>query len=113
MLAVILQDPDTDCMRMLRHFTGRSFDLRGLRGEFNAGHGARFESRIETVPAAVAAADPADAYTIAEFVLNVLPIPSPIARADVERYLDRHARDPDGVYRLTCTQDILVVRPRA
>ncbi|WP_168222206.1 class I SAM-dependent methyltransferase [Aquisphaera giovannonii] len=113
MLALILQNPRTDCMRMLRHFTGRAFDLEGLRSAFDARHGSRFEGRIETVPATIAAADPADAYTIAEFVLNVLPIPTPIPRADVERYLDRHARGADGVHRLTCDQDVLVLRPRA
>ncbi|WP_165232118.1 methyltransferase domain-containing protein [Aquisphaera insulae] len=112
MLALILQDPGTDCMRMLRHFTGRSFDLEGLRREFDARQGARFESRIETVPATIVAADPGDALTIAEFVLNVLPIPTPIDRADVVRYLDDHARGADGVYRLSCTQEILIVRPR-
>jgi hypothetical protein len=42
-----------------------------------------------------------------------LPLPRPILRDDVEKYLRRHFADSDGGYRLSCDQDILIVRRRA
>ena len=109
-LAVALQNPETDCMKMLRHFTGHAFDLSALAREFAAEAGDPFEVRIETVQAHVRTATFEPAYVVAEFMLNLLPLPSRPPRADVERYVHDHFRRPDGTYQFSCHQDFLRVR---
>lgn len=109
-VAVVLQNHATDCMRMLEHFFARRFDLTSLAGEFEGDHGERFEVTRETVPARITAAEPAAAYTIAEFMLNLLPISAPFPRRDLEAYVEKHFARPGGNYRFSCDQDFLQLR---
>src|ERR1700722_5096369 len=41
-LVIVLQNPETDCMRMLQAFLGRRFDLTALAEEFQKEHGPRY-----------------------------------------------------------------------
>jgi hypothetical protein len=110
-LAVTIQNPQTDCMQMVRHFISRPHDLGELCrtvGELKAG--VDFDARVETVPAHIEAEDLQTACEIAEFVLNVLPpIPSPPTWRELERYVDEHFRQPGGRYRYSAHQDFLRV----
>jgi protein-L-isoaspartate O-methyltransferase len=114
-LAITIQNPQTDCMRMVRHFIGNPHDLNELCqtvGELKAG--VDFDARVETVPAHIETEDLQTACEIAEFVLNVLPpIPSPPTLQELERYVEEHFRQPGGRYRYSAHQDFLrVVRRR-
>src|SRR5262249_2649477 len=83
-LAVALQNHETDCMRMPRHFTGEQFDLQALALAFyNEGYG-RFDVRTDTVEAHVQTGSFEAACTIAEFMLNLLPLSHPPRRAELE-----------------------------
>ena len=108
---VIVQNRDTACVAMLDHFFGHRFDLQQLAQEFRGKHGDRYDAVITTDPAHVETREPASAYAIAEFMLNLLPISRPPARQDVENYLAKHCLT-DGVYRLSVHQDILQIRSR-
>ena len=101
-LAIALQNPGSDGMRMVHHFLGARFDLGDLRRS-----AAGFEVRLETIPALVRAPDLETACAIAEFMLNVLPMHDPPSRADLERYVADQFRQADGGYRFSCHQDFL------
>lgn len=107
--AAAVQNPNTDCMKMTKHFHGRSVDL----GELVPLAHAKFDAvRVDTVPASIAAPDRETACLVAEFVLNVFPFRSPIPWADLEAYADAHFRTPDGSYVMSCNQDFLrIARP--
>jgi SAM-dependent methyltransferase len=108
---VVLQNAGTDCMTMLRNFTGHSFQLGPLADDFAAESIGRFSVEVETVPAHIKTASLQEATTIAEFMLNLAP-PDPMPwLTDVERYVDEHFRRPDGVWRFSCHQDCLIIRP--
>jgi len=112
-LVVIVQNRRTDCMRMLDHFLGQRFDLSALCRRFQAVRGEQYAIELETVPAHVATPDFDAAYTVAEFMLNVLPVPHPPARRELEEYVRKHLAVPEGGYRFSCDQDILEIRPRS
>lgn len=104
---VILQNRSTDCMTMLEHFFGHRFDLRGLADAFRAKHGDRYDVTTTLDPAHVETSEPDAAYTVAEFMLNLLPISQPPTRRDLEAYVDTNFATPDGTYRLSVHQDFL------
>ena len=54
----------------------------------------------------------AAACTVAEFMLNLLPITRPPTRRDLEAYVDAHFVTGDGLYRLSVHQDFLEIRQR-
>jgi hypothetical protein len=108
---VVVQNHNTDCMAMLDHFFGHRFDLHQLAQAFRAKHGGRYDVAITLDPAHVETREPASAYAIAEFILNLLPISRPPARQDVENYLSKHSLT-DGTYRLSVHQDFLQIRER-
>jgi len=110
-LIIVLQNHETDCMRMLEAFHGRRFDLSALANEFAQKHASRYRVERELVPAHIVTADGASAYTIAEFMLNLLPMPNPPARSRLEKYVDDHFRASGGGFRFSCHQDFLVIRP--
>jgi SAM-dependent methyltransferase len=112
-LAVALQNHGTDCMHMLRHFTGHIFDLPALARTFEAGAGGQFEVAIETAPARISTDSLASAYVIAEFMMNLLPLPSPPRRVDLESYVEQHFRRPEGGYQFSCDQDFLRIRRKS
>jgi hypothetical protein len=110
-LVVVLQNHETDCMRMLETFHGRSFNLAALADDFEAQRGHAYQVERQLVSAHVTAPDLATAYVIAEFILNLLPMPNPPARRALEEYVLAHFADPQGGFRFSCHQDFLLVRP--
>jgi SAM-dependent methyltransferase len=125
-LVVVLQNHESDCMRMLDRFYGRRFDLSQLAAEFRGALGGQYHIGLETSPAAVQTSDFATAATIAEFMLNLLPLggeadaaeadeekprrlPAP-ARDEAACYIRQHFADGRGGFRFSCNQDFLMVR---
>jgi hypothetical protein len=109
---VVLQNRSTACMTMLEHFFGHRFDLGGLADSFRAKHGDRYDVTTTLDPAHVETSEPAAAYTVAEFMLNLLPITQPPARRDVDAYISKHFVTPDRGYRLSVHQDFLQIQAR-
>jgi SAM-dependent methyltransferase len=110
-LAVALLSRETDCMRMLRHFTGDEFDLGALARPFANEAEGQFDVRTETVEAHIQTDTFEAAYVIAEFILNDLPLSHPPLRAELERYIRTHFHS-NGNYRFSCHQDFLRIRRR-
>jgi hypothetical protein len=111
-LVIVLQNHETDCMRMLETFLGQRFNLSALAKDFDEKHGHDFHVDRELVPAHVTTADFASAYVIAEFMLNLLPMPNPPARSLLEQHVRKHFAAPGGGFRFSCHQDFLVIRRR-
>jgi hypothetical protein len=123
-LAVVIQNHESDCMRMLEHFYQRRFNLVELADAFRDSMGRQYRVELETTPAVVRTRDFAAAAAVAEFMLNLLPLHPggasgeakgalpPPRRADVASYIRQHFADGDGGYRFSCDQDFLLVRPR-
>ena len=109
---VILQNRRTDCMTMLEHFFSHRFDLSDLADAFRSKHGDRYDVRMRLDPAHVETKEHAAACTVAEFMLNLLPITRPPTRRDLEAYVDAHFATGDGLYRLSVHQDFLEIRQR-
>ncbi|HSQ50892.1 MAG TPA: methyltransferase domain-containing protein [Nitrospiraceae bacterium] len=107
---VVLQNRSTACMTMLEHFFGHRFDLGSLGDSFRAKHGNRYDVTTTLDLAHVETAEPAAAYTVAEFMLNLLPISQPPARRDLEAYVAKHFVTTDGTHRLSVHQDFLQIR---
>ena len=108
-LIIVLQNPDTDCMRMLDHFLGRHFDL-GQVADMVSRDG-RYHAKRYLVPAHVTTSYPDEAYTVAEFMLNLLPITQPPSREDLKEYVMKNFHTHEGEFRFSCHQDFLVIRP--
>jgi Methyltransferase domain len=109
---VVLQNRSTACMTMLEHFFGHRFDLGGLADTFCAKHGDRYDVTTTLDPAHVETSEPDAAYTVAEFMLNLLPISQPPARPDLEAYVASNFTTSDGTHRLSVHQDFLQIRAR-
>jgi hypothetical protein len=93
-------------------FTILSFLVTTLARQFEQECGGVCQVLIETVPAYVETADFPSAYVIAEFMLNLLPVPDPPARHALEEYvLDRFQRS-DGSFRFSRNQDFVQIRRR-
>ena len=63
-------------------------------------------------PAHVDTPDFASAYTVAEFMLNLLPMRHPPRRQDVETYINLHFAGINGTHRIPVHQDFLQIRAR-
>jgi SAM-dependent methyltransferase len=111
-LVVVLQNHRTDCMRMLEHFFGHSFDLSELSCRFQTKRGEAYHVEMETVPARIVTTAFEPAVTIGEFMLNLIPVPNPPEMDALEAYVRDHFADPAGGFRLSCDQDFLQIRPR-
>lgn len=111
-LVVAVQNHDTDCMRMLEHFCGYRFHLSELASRFEALRGRHYRVEIATVPAQVVTADLDSAFIVAEFMLNLLPMPDPPPRRILEEYVRKHFASSAGGYRFSCDQDFLTIRSR-
>ena len=109
-LVVVLQNPGTDCMRMLEHFFGKRFNLSELATTFQATWGERYQVNVETVPAHIETTDFAVAYTVAEFMLNLLPMSQPPSRHALQEYIRQHFAASGGRFRFSCDQDFLHIR---
>jgi SAM-dependent methyltransferase len=111
-LVIVLQNQDTDCMRMLEAFLGRRFDLGALAREFKSAQGAKYQVESHLIPSQITAPDLASAYVIGEFMLNLLPIPDPPARSALEDYIAKNFAQSGGRFEFSCHQDSLLIRPR-
>jgi len=108
-LVLVVQNHGTDCMRMLEHFFGRRFLLASFARQFQKGCGESYQVLVETVPAQIETTDFASAYTIAEFMLNLLPISDPPARGALEEYVGAHFARAKGSFRFSCDQDFVQI----
>jgi len=99
-------------MRMLEHFFGKRFNLSALATTFEATRGKDYEVTVDTVPAHVETTDFTVAYTVAEFMLNLLPMSQPPSRDAVQQYIRQHFSAAGGRFRFSCDQDFLQIRPR-
>src|SRR5262249_8738408 len=106
--AIALQNPGTDCMRMVDHFLCRPLDLSRLVSAAASGS-TDFEARLETIPAQVRTADLRTACEVAEVMLNSRPVPPRPSWNDVERYVKEHFAQADGGFQFSCDQDFLRV----
>lgn len=111
-LIIILQNHETDCMRMLDTFLGQRFDLAALAREFEEKHRNEYSVERHLVPAHISTPDFATAFVIAEFMLNLLPMSVPPARSAVEDYITTNFQQRDGSFRFSCHQDFLTIRRR-
>jgi trans-aconitate methyltransferase len=109
-LVVVLQSPGTDCMDMLAHFHHRRFDLGGAAAQFQKETVGSFRMEIESVAAHVTTPDLESAVTIAEFMLNLLPMPQAPSRDKLKDYVTARFASGDG-YRFSCHQDFLRITP--
>jgi hypothetical protein len=109
---IVIQNRGTAYMAMLEHFFGYRFDLDGLINAFRTKLGNRYEITTTLDPAHVETSEPAAAYTVAEFMLNLLPISQPPDRRAVEAYVATHFATSDGTHRLSVHQDFLQIRAR-
>ncbi|MFI7272926.1 methyltransferase domain-containing protein [Streptomyces sp. NPDC049879] len=116
-LVVMLQDPDDDCMSMVRHFTGVRMDLAALAEELAAsGEGIVGDLTRDKLPATYRAAKEETALAVAEFMLNVPQLALMEKRPDREELAEyvrsRHAQ-PGGGYAIGHSSDVLRVRRAA
>ena len=95
---------------MLEAFLGRRFDLAALAQDFDQEHGRRYRAERQLVSAHVTTPDLATAYTIAEFMLNLLPIPHPPPKRALADYVRTHFERPNGSFRFSCDQDFIQIR---
>ena len=109
-LVVVVQNHDTDCMNMLDHFLGKRFLVSSLARQFQEERGSSYDLRIDTSPAKIETPDFPSAYLIAEFMLNLLPIPHPPPERALEDYVRAHFERPDGSFRFSCDQDFIQIR---
>lgn len=111
-LAVAIQNHQTDCMRMLHHFTGQRFDLSSVTESFATEHAGRFDVRHDLVEAHITTEDLDTAYEVAVFMLNLIPLASPPARDAVREYVATRFARPGGGYRFSCHQEFLRIERR-
>ncbi|QDU56532.1 methyltransferase domain-containing protein [Aeoliella mucimassa] len=109
-LVLALQNPRTDCMQMVQHFLGDSFDISQLVPMLNDMEGGPYRAELERVQATIHANDLETACQIAEFVLNVLPVPEGLPWGDLEKYVEERFADLDGGYSFSCHQDFLKIQ---
>lgn len=110
-LAVAIQNPDTDCMNMVHHFIGRRTDLRELVAVVTDMNGP-YDVRLDTVQAFICTEDLPLACEIAQFMLNVLPMPNPPLWSELEAYVASRFSRSGGGYRYSCHQDFLRIARR-
>lgn len=111
-LVIVLQSSDTDCMDMLAHFHHQRFDLGAAAERFEKENDGHYRMALEKVPAHVATPDRESAVAIAEFMLNLLPMPEPPTRKALEDYVTGRFAQPGG-FRFSCDQDFLRIAPAA
>jgi hypothetical protein len=106
-LAVAVQNPNTDCMQMVDYFISGRCDLGKLAEVLRADAGGRLDLRLDTVPARIRTSDLRTTCEVAEFILNVLPLPNPPAWYELEMYVANRFARPGGGYEMSCDQDFL------
>jgi phospholipid N-methyltransferase len=108
---VLLQNRDADGMALLRTFFGREFDLAAVAKEFKKRHDD-WEIVMHTLNCEVVVNDLESACTLTRFFLSDHPgWGKAVTLRGVQEYVRSHFTDPRG-YRLSCDQDVLVLRRR-
>jgi hypothetical protein len=108
---VLLGNPEADSMALSREFLGKQFDLARAAQAFKTRHGD-WEIVIQLLKCEVVLDDLESACTLTKFFLSDHPDwGKTITRRKVEEYVRSHFTDPRG-YRLSCDQDILLLRRR-
>ena len=110
---VILQNPQTDFIQMIDHFLGKRFDLSPLAAQFQEKKGRDYFVKVDTVQAHFTPPDLSSAYMVAEFMLNLFPITKLPSRREIEEYVSKKYKAPQGGYRLSCHQDILSIQSQS
>jgi trans-aconitate methyltransferase len=111
-LLVILQNPENDCTRMVRHFTGVRFNLSDLARTLEQnGNGLVERVTMVTLPIRYRSTNLVDAIDVAELMINVPALRSRrlLSRQELESYVVRNFSAPDGTICITHTHDILTV----
>lgn len=112
-LLVMLQNPENECMRMVRDFIGVRFDLSDLARRLEPNGNGLVESvTMVTLPTRYRSTNLAEAFDVAELMINVpslrsMRLPS---RQELESYVVQHFSDPEGAICITHSHDILTVR---
>ena len=70
------------------------------------------QAQIETIPIDIVTEDLNSAYIIAEFMLNLLPIPNLPTRHQVEAYIRQHFRSAEGGFCFSTDQTLVQIRYR-
>ncbi len=109
-LVVMIQNSKTDCMGMLKYFHKKSFDLNELAKNFKKKYGVKYDVRVDTMESHIRTKDFNSAYTVAEFMMNLLPMPEPPVRAHLEEYVEKNFAIGGGNYRFSCHQDFLQIK---
>ncbi|MGC0421251.1 class I SAM-dependent methyltransferase [Embleya sp. AB8] len=117
-LVLALQNPNNECMRMVRHFHDVRFDLSATADALRAGNEDLVEHcEVETLPVRFRADNPADTLAVAEFMVNVPDLAERTARPsrkDLEQYVVTHFADPDGAgFAIGHDHDIMRIRRSA
>lgn len=108
---VLLGNRDADSMALSREFFGRQFDLARAAQEFKTRHDD-WEIVMRLLNCEVVVDDLESACTLTRFFLSDHPDwGRTVTRRKVEEYVRSHFTDPRG-YRLSCDQDILLLRRR-
>jgi len=108
---VLLGNRDADTMALPHEFFGRQIDLTPAAQEFKARHDD-WEIVMHTLSCEVVVDDLESACTLTRFFLGDYPDwERSVTRRKVEEYVRSHFTDPRG-YRLSCDQDVLLLRRR-
>ncbi|MFJ7907116.1 class I SAM-dependent methyltransferase [Kitasatospora sp. NPDC096204] len=111
-LLVVLQNPESPCMRMAAHFTGVRYDLGPLADRLRERH-PEHDHALETLGLHYRTPHLAEAVDVAEFMVNVADLatldPRP-SRTALTAYVQEHFALPAGGYAIGHTQDMLIIR---
>ncbi|MFE3198700.1 class I SAM-dependent methyltransferase [Embleya sp. NPDC059237] len=116
-LVLVLQNPDNECMRLVRHFYDIRFDLSPTAKALGTGHEDLVEScTLETLPVRFHADNLPDTLAVAEFMANVPDLaerPTRPTHGDLENYVRTHFTDPPGTgYTIHHDHDIVRIKRR-
>ena len=108
---VLLGNRDADAIALPREFFGRQFDLARAAEEFKVRHDD-WEVVTHVLSCEVVVHDLESACTLTRFFLSDHPDwRETVTRRKVEEYVRSHFTGPRG-YRLSCDQDVLLLRRR-
>jgi hypothetical protein len=96
-------------MRMLEQFSGRRFNLSLLGDLLRAKPGSRYTMEIIRNDAHVETHDFTSTFIIAEFMLNLVPLPVPPSEAAIDSYIRSHFTPIEDRYSFSCHEDILQI----
>ncbi len=109
---VLLGNRDADAIALPREFFGSQLDLAPSAQEFKTRH-QDWEAVMHTLNCEVVVDDLESASTLTRFFLSDYPDwGKTVTRRKIEEYVRSHFTDPRG-YRLSCDQDVLLLRRRA